>query len=204
MVRAIVFDLGGVLVDLDQDRCIRAFREILGFDRIVELLDPYHQKGVYGELEEGLISADAFRAAILKESRPGCVPGDVDRCMAAFLPGMDPAKVKVLERLSERYPLYCLTNNNDISMARSHAIYEENGLDWRKVFRKEFISSRMKMMKPSREIFDAAASEIGFPPEEILFVDDSQVNVEGARKAGWQAVHYQPGTDLGACVENCL
>lgn len=204
MIRAIVFDLGGVLVDLNQDRCIQAFREVLGFERIVELLDPYHQKGVYGDMEAGLISADEFRAAILKESRPGCVAADVDRCMAAFLTGMDPAKVRVLERLSERYPLYCLTNNNEISMARSHEIYEENGLDWRRVFRKEFVSSRMKMMKPSREIFDAAASEIGLPPEEILFVDDSPVNVEGARKAGWQAVYYETGTDLGACVEKCL
>ena len=204
MVRAIVFDLGGVLVDLDRDRCIRAFRDVLGFERIVELLDPYHQKGVYGDMEAGLISADEFRAAILKESRPGCTGADVDRCMAAFLPGMDPAKVQVLERLAGKYPIYCLTNNNEISMARSHAIYEEYGLDWRHVFRKEFVSSRMKMMKPSREIFDAAAAEIGIPTEEILFVDDSPVNVEGALKAGWQAVHYQPGTDLGACVEKCL
>lgn len=204
MVRAIVFDLGGVLIDLDQSRCIQAFLEVLGYEKIVELLDPYHQKGIYGDMEAGLISADAFRSAVLRESRPGCTPADVDRCMAAFLTGMDPAKVKVLERLSQRYPLYCLTNNNEISMARSHEIYEENGLDWRHVFRKEFVSSRMKIMKPAREIFDAAAAEIGFQPEEILFVDDSMANVEGARKAGWQAVHYPVGTDLGACVEKCL
>ena len=204
MIRAIVFDLGGVLVDLNQDRCIQAFREVLGFERIVELLDPYHQKGVYGDMEAGLISADEFRAAILKESRPGCVAADVDRCMAAFLTGMDPAKVRVLERLSERYPLYCLTNNNEISMARSHEIYEENGLDWRRVFRKEFVSSRMKMMKPSREIFDAAASEIGLPPEEVVCVGDAPVNGAGARRAGGQAVYYETGTDLGACVEKCL
>ena len=77
-------------------------------------------------------------------------------------------------------------------------------MDWQKVFRNEFLSCRMKMMKPSREIFDAAAAEIGFPPEEILFVDDSQKNVDGALAAGWQSVLYVQGTDLGACIANYL
>ena len=204
MVSAIVFDLGGVLIDLDYDSCVRSFREVLGYERITELLDLSHQKGIYGDMEAGLITADEFRAEVLRESRPGCVPADVDRAMAGLLVGMDPKKVPLLERLAERYALYGLSNNNEISVARMHAIYEENGLDWQRVFRKEFISSRMKLLKPSRAIFDAAVAEIGFPPAEILFVDDSQRNVDGARSAGWQAVLYVQGTDLGECLANNL
>ena len=200
MPKAIVFDLGGVLVDLDYESCVRAFREVLGYERITEILDLWHQKGIYGDMEAGLITADKFRAEVLRESRPGCVPSDVDRAMAGLLVGMDPAKVPLLERLAERYPLYGLSNNNEISVKRMHEIYEENGLDWQRVFRKEFISSRMKMLKPSRAIFDAAAAEIGLPPSEILFVDDSQKNVDGALDAGWQAILYVQGTDLGACL----
>ena len=204
MIRAIVFDLGGVLIDLSFENCVRAFVDNLGFDRIYELLDLSHQKGIYGDMEAGLVTADEFRAEVLRGSRPGAVPADVDRCMAALLTGMDPKKVQLLERLAEKYALYGLTNNNEISVERMHQIYEENGLDWQRVFRKEFISCRMKLMKPSREIFDAAAAEIGFPPEEILFVDDSQKNVDGARAAGWQAALYVQGTDLGACLANYL
>ena len=204
MIRAIVFDLGGVLIDLDFDNCVRSFREILGYERITELLDLYHQKGIYGDMEGGLVTADEFRAEILKESRPGCVPADVDRAMAGLLIGMDPRKVPLLEKLAEKYPVYGLSNNNEISVIRMHEIYEENGLDWQKVFRKEFLSCRMKLLKPSREIFDAAAAEIGFPPAEILFVDDSQKNVDGAVAAGWQAALYVQGTDLGDCIANYL
>ena len=204
MVKAIVLDLGGVLIDLDYDRSVKAFRDILGYEKITELLDLCHQKGIYGEMEAGLVTADAFRAEILKDSRPGCVPADVDRAMAGLLVGMDPAKVPLLERLARKYPLYCLSNNNEISVKRMHEIYEEVGLDWQHVFRKEFISSRMKMLKPAREIFDAAAAEIGLPPEEILFIDDSQRNVDGARAAGWQAALYEQGTNLGACIEKNL
>ena len=204
MIRAIVFDLGGVLIDLDYDSCVRSFREILGYERITELLDLYHQKGIYGDMEGGLVTADEFRAEILNESRPGCVPADVDRAMAGLFIGMDPRKVPLLEKLAEKYPVYGLSNNNEISVIRMHEIYEDNGLDWQKVFRKEFLSCRMKLLKPSREIFDAAAAEIGFPPAEILFVDDSQTNVDGARAAGWQAVLYVQGTDLGECIANYL
>lgn len=204
MVKAIVFDLGGVLIDLDFDRCVRSFREILGYERITEILDLWHQKGIYGDMEAGLITADEFRTEVLRESRPGCVPSDVDRAMAGLLVGMDPKKVPLLEELSRKYTLYGLSNNNEISVRRMHDIYEENGLDWRRIFRKEFISSRMKMLKPSREIFDAAAAEIGLPPAEILFVDDSQTNVDGALAAGWQAVYYQQGTDLRACLSGYL
>ena len=204
MIRAIVFDLGGVLIDLDFDSCVRSFREVLGYERITELLDLSHQKGIYGDMEAGLITADEFRALILRESRPGCVPSDVDRAMDGLLVGMDPKKVALLERLAEKYDIYGLSNNNEISTARMHAIYEENGLDWQKVFKKEFLSCRMKMMKPSRAIFDAAAAEIGFPPAEILFVDDSQKNVDGAVAAGWQAALYVQGTDLGDCIANYL
>ena len=98
MIRAIVFDLGGVLIDLDFDDCVRAFREILGYERITEILDLSHQKGIYGDMEAGLISEDVFRAEVLKDSRPGCVPADVDRAMACLLTGMDPAKVPTTTR----------------------------------------------------------------------------------------------------------
>ena len=170
MVKAIVFDLGGVLIDLDFNRSVDSFRKILGYEKITEILDLYHQKGIYGDLEAGKLTADEFRAEILKDSRPGCVPADVDRAMAGLLVGMNPAKVDLLERLAEKYPIYGLSNNNEISVQRMHEIYEENGLDWQRVFKKEFISSRMKMLKPSREIFDAAAAEIDVAPEEILFI----------------------------------
>ena len=63
--KAIIFDMGGVLVDLDMDGCRNAFKALLGYYRIDELLDPCHQKGIIGDLEEGMITPEEFRNIVL-------------------------------------------------------------------------------------------------------------------------------------------
>lgn len=200
MVKAVVFDIGGVLIGLDLDRCIRAFRENLGYERITELLDPCHQKGIYGELEAGTLSADAFRSAVLSESRPGSRPEDVDRSMAALLTGMDPATVATVLSLQGRYPLYLLSNNNPISMVECRRILRENGLG--DAFKAEFISADMKLMKPSRAFYEEVVRRLGVPAGEIVFVDDSPANVEGARAVGIDARLYKPGTPLAPVLSD--
>ena len=185
------------------DACIRAFREGLGFGRITEILDPCHQKGIYGEMEAGDLSADDFRAQILAESRPGCRPEDVDQAMKALLSGMTEDTVKTVKDLSARYPLYLLSNNNAISMAHIYAMFRENGIEPETTFRDSFISYRMRLLKPSRAIYDEAARRIGLPPQEILFIDDSLTNVRAAQKAGWEARLYVPGEDLSALLKDC-
>ncbi|MBP3202656.1 MAG: HAD family phosphatase [Bacteroidales bacterium] len=196
MAKAYVFDIGGVLIGLDLKACIRAFQDILGFDRITELLDPYHQKGIYGELEAGQLSADDFRARILAESRPGSAPEDVDRCMAALLTGMDPRTVAAVKQLE--VPRYLLSNNNPISMARCREILCENGLG--EAFAAEFISSDMKLMKPSRAFYEEVLRCIGLPAGEIVFIDDNLANVEGAKAVGIDARLFVPGTDIRAVL----
>ncbi len=196
--------MGGVLIDLDPAGCIRAFEEILGFVRIREIIDPYHQKGIYGDLEGGRISTDQFRAAVLAESRPGSAPEDVDRCMNAMLSGMAPYKAELLRELARKYPLYLLSNNNEIATGVFHRILEQLGLDPKAIFREEFLSFRMKMLKPGLEIYRETVRRIGLPPEEILFVDDSQVNVDAARAVGIDAVLCPQGADLRQVFRSLL
>jgi len=58
-IKNIVFDLGGVFIDLDHDQAVRRFKEI-GVEDAEQLLDPYEQKGIFLEVENGTISADEF------------------------------------------------------------------------------------------------------------------------------------------------
>ena len=197
MPKAIVFDIGGVLIGLNMGRCIEAFRSGLGFERITQLLDPYHQKGIYGELEGGRLSEQHFKDLVIAESRPGTKPKDVEWAMGELLDWkMDPRSVQAVKNLAGRYPLYLLTNNNPISMARTYAIFRENGIEPKTAFKGEFISWEMQLMKPSQACYREVIRRIGLPAREILFVDDNANNVEAAREAGLQARYYIPGSDL--------
>ena len=192
MIKAIIFDLGGVLVDLDLDRCRKAFVEDVGYGRIDELLDAWHQKGFYSDLEEGKISEDEFRHRIIEgvSGKRTVLPEDVDRAMWALLTGIEPYKVDLLKDLSHRYDLYLLSNNNGISMARCRKFFADAGLPMEQVFRKQFLSYQMKMLKPSPEIYMAVIRSIGLPPGEMLFIDDSKSNTDAAAALGMNVLLY--------------
>lgn len=203
-IKAIIFDMGGVVVDLDIEDCKRAFKEYLGYYRIDELIDPCHQKGIYGDLEEGKISGDEFRRIVLQDSDPGALAENVDKAMWHILTGISPYKVEMLKRLSESYDLYLLSNNNPVCLPRAKAIFEDAGIPLEKIFRKCFYSFEMKALKPSETFYKAVVREIGIPAEQMFFIDDSQKNVDGAIAAGLPAVYYEPGTDLETLINNVL
>ena len=202
--KALIFDMGGVLVDLDIEDCKRAFKEDLGFYRIDEIIDPCHQKGIYGDLEEGVISPEEFRKAVLAESRPGACPEDVDKAMWHILTGIEPYKVQMLKRLAQSYDLYMLSNNNAICLPRSRRIFAEAGIPLEDIFRKCYFSFEMRALKPSEAFYKAVMEDIGTEPENMLFIDDSQKNVDGAVAAGLPAVYYEPGTDLEMLLDKVL
>lgn len=196
--------MGGVLVDLDIEDCKRAFKEELGYYSIDEIIDACHQKGIYGDLEEGMLEADEFRRIVLSESRPGALPEDVDRAMWHILVGIEPYKADMLKRLSESYDLYLLSNNNPICLPCSAGMFEKAGIPLEKIFRKCYYSFEMKALKPSPAFYKAVVEDIDLPSEDMLFIDDSMRNVEGAVEAGLPAVFYEPGSDLEALLSKVL
>lgn len=204
MIKAIIFDMGGVLVDLDIEDCKKAFKERLGYYDIDEIIDACHQKGIYGDLEEGILSADDFRSIVLAGSRTDAVAEDVDEAMSHILVGIEPYKAEMLKRLSEKYELYMLSNNNPICVRYSRKMFEDAGIPLENIFRKCYFSYEMKALKPSETFYRNVVSDIGLPAEQMLFIDDSMKNVEGSVAAGLPAVFYQPGTDLEALLEDVL
>lgn len=203
-IKALIFDMGGVLVDLDIEDCKKAFKEYIGYYEIDNIIDPCHQKGIYGELEEGVLSAEEFRRIVLADSRPGAAEEDIDRAMWHILTGIEPYKVDMLKKLAGSYELYLLSNNNPVCLPRAKEIFENAGIPLESIFRKCFYSFEMKALKPSEKFYKAVVDEIGIPAGQMVFIDDSRKNVEGAIAAGLPAAYYEPGTDLEALISEIL
>lgn len=196
--------MGGVLVDLDIEGCKAAFRQDLGYENIDNIIDACHQKGIWGDLEEGVMDPDEFRRIVLSGSRPGAVPSDVDEAMSHILVGIQPYKAELLKKMADRYDLYMLSNNNSINLPYSAAMFDKAGVPLETTFLKCFFSFEMKALKPSAAFYKRVMDEIGIPREMMLFIDDSMANVDGAIAAGLPAVYYQPGTDLSALLSETL
>ena len=204
MIKAIVFDMGGVIVRLNMDRCIGNFKELAGFGDIEEYLDRFHQKGFISDLEEGKTQPEDFYRECLRHSRPGTTMETARYCFCSLLDGLEEDSLELIRSLRGRFDLYVLSNNNPISRAYFCEMMKAHGLDPAEVFRKEFYSYEMKMLKPSREVFEHVIREIGAGPEEILFIDDARDNVEAAEALGIKTLWLRPGMDIAAETEKVL
>ena len=204
MRKCVIFDMGGVLIDLDVDACKAAFREGLGYTHADTIIDACHQKGIVGDLEEGSLEPDEFRRLVLAASRSDAVAEDVDRAFWKILVRIQPYKAELLRKMADKYDLYMLSNNNPICLPRSAAMFAEAGVPLDVVFRKCFMSFEMNALKPSEKFYKAVLAQIDEPAENLLFIDDSQANVDGAVAAGLPAVYYQPGSDLSALLAEVL
>ena len=204
MIKAVVFDMGGIIVRLDMDTCIANFKQLAGFTDIEDYLDRFHQKGFISDLEEGKTEPEDFYRECLKHCRPGTTMETVRYCFCSLLDGLEEDSLELIRSLRGRYPLYVLSNNNPISRAYFCEMLKKNGLDPAETFEKEFYSYELKMLKPSREIYEKVISEVGTKPEEILFIDDAKDNIEAAGALGITTLWLRPGMKIAEEVEKFL
>ena len=192
--------MGGVMLRLDIHRCIDAFRQQAGFEDIEEYLNVFHQRGFIGELEAGRITADEFVDECLRHSRPGTTRETVLVCFDAFLAGLNTDVIDFIKEIAPDYDLYILSNNNPLSSARFAEMMDAAGVPVDLYFKKCFFSFRLHQLKPFPEIYRSAIDGIGLPPDEVLFIDDSDANIEAAARAGIRTLLYRPGMDLRAAL----
>lgn len=204
MIKAIFFDMGGVLLPLHLDRCIEAYRTIAGFKEIDKYLDPCHQRGFFLDMEAGRINMAQFMVECLKHCAPGTTPETILRCHDQFFGTPAPENVALVKELGQKYDIFMLSNNNELSMTLHIPNFERAGLPLDKTFKKMFLSHEMKLLKPDPEIYRLAIEGSGYQAHECLFIDDSKANVDGALAVGMKSVLYVPGTSLRSLIESNL
>lgn len=200
-IRNIIFDWGGVLLDLDTDGCIQAFEEA-GATDLRCLLNGTNELGFFHDYECGTIDTPTFRREICQLIGKPLSDAEIDRLWNSELLSIPQEKLELLLRLQEKYNLYLLSNTNELHWEYgSSRAFLYQGKDIKNCFRKLFLSFRMKMAKPDPQIFHTALQDAGLRAEETMFIDDAEANCRAAASTGIQAVHYIPGTDLSKLFE---
>jgi len=198
-IDALLFDLGGVVVDVDFARVTQRWAELSGSDADA-LRRRFSLDDAYMRHERGAIDASAYFAALRETLGIDISDAEfLDGWNAIFggvIPGIEP----LLARAASRLPLYLFSNTNPTHEDYWVREYARTLAPFRRVF----VSSSIGLRKPDRAAFDHVASEIGAAPGRILFFDDSAENVAGARTAGLQAVLVRSTDDVARALSGVL
>ena len=188
----IIFDLGGVVLNLDYLRTISAFQQ-LGISEFESNYSQLVQTGLFDDYERGEMTSGDFRDGIRKAFLIEVSDTEIDDAWNAMLLDLPKERLEILRKLGETKRIVLLSNTNEIHIRKfNQALKLEHGLnDLSYYFQKLYYSYEVGMRKPEARIFQHVLDEQGFNPAETLFIDDSPQHIEGARKVGLNAYHLQ-------------
>ena len=198
-VRALLFDLGGVVIEIDFDRVLRHWEGIsaLTFD---ELKAKFHFDAAYEQHERGEIDAIAYSTYLRDLLQLDGSNEEIAAGWNSIFVSDLPEVLTAITRARKYFPTYAFTNTNPTHLTAWQAGFPAifHGFD------KVFISSELGLRKPERTAFDAIAADIDIAHEHILFFDDTHDNIIGAKAAGLQTVYVQSTTDVNETLASLL
>lgn len=192
-VKNIIFDLGGVLLNIDYSLTQKAFQQ-LGVTNFDALYSQLHQEKVFDNFEMGLISAPEFRDTLRGFSKTNLNDRQIDAAWNAMLLDLPKQRLQLLQHLTARYRLFLLSNTNEIHInCFSNYLQKTFGIpDLSSVFEKEFFSYEMKMRKPDAKIYETVLDEKKIFAHETVFIDDLLINTKAAEMLGLKTIHLPP------------
>ncbi len=190
-IRALLFDLGGVVIGFDFGRAFRLWAVRAECDpALVE--ERFSLDNAYEQHERGEIEASEYFAALRRSLEVNISDDDFIEGWNDVYLGPVPGIAEVLAMAQERLPVYAFTNSNPTHKS----VWEVRYADELKPFRSVFVSSDLGCRKPDPEAFCLVAGRMGFQPHEILFFDDTSENVHGARLAGMEGVVVESSEEI--------
>jgi HAD superfamily hydrolase (TIGR01509 family) len=191
VARALLFDLGGVVLEINFDRVFHTWGARAPCDPEA-LRRRFKFDDAYEQHERGELDAAGYFASLRRSMRLPLSDEDFIAGWSDLYVGPVDGMVAVLAEASERLPLYAFTNSNPTHQTVWATRYARE----LSVFRSIFVSSELGLRKPDPTAFSEVARRAGFPASAFIFFDDTLANVMGARRAGMQAVHVQSTDDV--------
>ena len=190
-VHALLFDLGGVILEIDFNRVFQIWSAHAGLPAPV-IRSRFCFDACYESHERGQITASAYFESLRASLGIRLSDEQFTEGWNAIFRGEVPGVAELLRQSKELLPLYVFSNSNPTH----HAYWASEFADTLGNFKEVFVSCDLGRRKPEPEAFAAVASAIGAPFENLLFFDDTDENVESARRLGMQAVHVKSIADI--------
>jgi HAD superfamily hydrolase (TIGR01509 family) len=191
-IEVVLFDLGGVLVELSG---VASMRELTGIESDEELWRRWLTCRWVRDFERGSCSPEDFAAGVISDWELTISPESFLEAFGTWPSGLYPGAEQLVRATRRKVPVGYLSNTNSMH-------WDEHFSRWPLCaeFDHRFLSFELGWLKPDRELFDGVAALLDISPSRVLFLDDNQINVDGAREAGFTAERVQGVTEAEAAL----
>ena len=192
-IKNIIFDLGGVILNIDFKQTELAFAE-LGIGNFNQYYTLQALSPLFEQLELGLVTPKVFYDEFRKLANTSLNNKEIEIAWNALLLDFPPERISWLKNISTKYNVYLLSNTNKIHYDAFIKLFDEQigDGDFNKYFIKAYYSHEINLRKPSKECFKFVLKNENLNPKETLFIDDSETNVEAAKTVGINTIQLPP------------
>jgi len=191
-IKNIIFDLGGVIMNIDFKKTENAFAD-LGFTDFKQYMTQFHITPFFEEYETGKIDDTAFVKGIQQIAGKPITEQEIITAWNALLLDFPLERIALLERLKKRYRIFLLSNTNSLHYrAFQQTLHALTGKTLEDIFEKTYFSHTSHLRKPDAAIYQMVLDESNLNAGETLFIDDTASNFSGAEEVGIQVLHLKP------------
>ncbi|MFN3850564.1 MAG: HAD family hydrolase [Spirosomataceae bacterium] len=194
--KAVVFDFGNVIINIDIPRTFQAFAELTSKPvKSIEKLIADNQ--LFQRYETGKFTDDEFREVVRQTLGFPLSDREIDDAWNALLLHIPSERIELISEIRKKYPIYLLSNTNNIHIEKSNQyIKKEFNQTLDGLFDKLYLSYEMGLWKPEKAIYRAVLDDLKLQPNDVLFLDDNKANIESAKEMGIQTILVEPPTSI--------
>lgn len=194
-ITSIIFDLGGVILNINYKNTIESF-EALGIKDAQNLYSKNSQTDIFNKIEIGEIDAEEFLSTLQKKTTNSNIQ-EIKKAWNAMIIDLPEKRIKFLKKLRLKYSIFLLSNTNTIHINKFQRIIGSRKYnEFYKLFHKIYYSHEIGLRKPNTEAFEMILRENHLSAKNVLFIDDSIQHIKSARKLGINVIHLSNHQDI--------
>lgn len=192
----VLLDLGGVLIHLDYQLTIDAFKKLTAQDFQL-IYSQANQESIFDKYETGQISSQAFINKLKEQLHPSVTPNQVVAAWNAMILDFNRESLETLVELNATKRVFLLSNTNELHMQKVlRKLAEVTDKKIEDLFEKIYLSHDIKLRKPNTEVFEYILDDLKIKADQVLFIDDSEQHILGAKSIGIVAILHPQNTSI--------